>query len=295
MSSTILLNNKLKKNWTENKIDSETSQIKENPNLISLKKVGILGINEYCELLVKKMNEKNSKYQISNVEFIDEPVPIIGNNAMNAGIIVKNINNERKPLAYIFVSSPNLGSRNIFGSQQLFPGLSYLVSNYMFSPSYDLANLPIYFINGSTDKITESMQETILAISLMDVRYVQIFEDSPYSNDLSNSDLIGYSKFITNEASHSNDGIIHTDFYELNSNNKTITFTTKSFKNLDSYGSSDRFFVIKAYPALILADKEKYNIDTSEIEFFLNQHNKGKNNLEPFLKYAKKLEERQRL
>ena len=83
-------------------------------------------------------------------------------------------------------------SSEIFGSQQLFPGLSYLVNHYIGSPSYELANLPIYFVNGSTDNVTESMQETIMAMSLMGVRYVQVFNEETLPAGVFESDLIGF-------------------------------------------------------------------------------------------------------
>lgn len=297
MGSTILLNKKLRKAWTEDKINSKTSEVKPNSNIVALRKAGISEINDYYNLLITKINEINSKYKVDSIKFVDEPVPAIGSRAINAGLIEKEVGGEKIPLAYIFVSNPNLGSRNIFGSQQLFPGLSYLVNRYLHSPSYELANLPIYFVNGSTDNVTESMQETIMAMSLMKVRYVQLFNEETLPKGVFENDLIGFSRFITNDTKKRASGIIHTDFYELDKNNKKIIFTTSSLKekNIKSFGSSDRFFVIKAYPALILADEEMYDIDISKIKEFLSTYRKGKNNLEPFIKFAKKLEERERV
>jgi len=297
MGSTIVLSKKLQKAWTEDKVDSKSSEVKTNPNTVALRKVGISEINDYYNLLIKKMNDINSKYKVNSIKFVDEPVPAIGSRAINAGLIEREVGGEKIPLAYVFVSNPNLGSRNIFGSQQLFPGLSYLVNHYIGSPSYELANLPIYFVNGSTDNVTESMQETIMAMSLMGVRYVQVFNEETLPAGVFESDLIGFSRFITNDTEKRAPAIIHTDFYELDSNKKKIVFTTTSLKedNIDSFGSSDRFFVIKAYPALILADEEMYDIDVSRIEVFLSTYRKGKNNLEPFIKFAKKLEERERV
>lgn len=297
MGSTIILSNRLQKAWTKDKVNHKSSEEKTNPNIVSLRKVGISEINDYYDLLIKKMNEINSKYKVDSIKFVDEPVPAIERNAINAGTIEKEVDGERIPLAYIFVSNPNLGSRNIFGAQQLFPGLSYLVDRYINSPSYELANLPIYFVNGSTDNVTESMQETIMAMSLMGVRYVQVFNEETLPVGILYSDLAGYSRFITNDTEKRQPGIIHTDFYKLDQKNKTIIFTTSSLKedNINSFGSSDRFFVIKAYPALILADEAMYDIDVSRIEVFLSTYRKGKNNLEPFIKFAKKLEERERV
>lgn len=286
----------MRKAWTEKKINKNNSEIKNNANIEALKKIGINSIDEYYRLLISKMNKVNSKYKIESIEFVDEPVPVIGSNAINAGRIIKKVNDEIITQAYIFVSNPNLGSRNIFGSQQLFPGLSHLIRHYIPSPSFDLANLPIYFVNGSTDKITNSMQETIMGMSLMDVRYVQLFNEESLPNGLFRNNLVGYSRFISNEINVKKNGIVITDFYNLNYIEKKISFTTKTFKEdkIDSFGSSDRFFVIKAYPALILADKEKYSIDITKIQNFLSTYNKGKNNLEPFIQFAQKLDGRER-
>lgn len=297
MGSTILLSKKLKDAWSEDRVDKNTSEVKPNLNLEALKRVGIKSIDEYYQLLISKMNEINSKYKIDSVEFVDEPVPVIGKNAINAGRIVENVNGEIIPRAYIFISSPNLGSRNIFGSQQLFPGLSYVVKHYISSPSYELANFPIYFINGSTDNVTESMQETIMGMSLMNVRYVQLFDSDALPSGLFESNLVGYSRFISNDTNIKEYGTVITDFYELDYLNKKISFTTQTFKEkkIASFGSSDRFFVIKAYPALILADEEMYDIDVTKIQNFLATYNKGRSNLEPFIQFAQKLEKRERI
>jgi len=296
MGSSILLSEKLKKAWFEEKIDSNTSEVKNNLNYTALKNAGIFEIDKYYELLISKMNKINSKYKVDSVKFVNEPVPIIGNRAINAGMIEKEVDGEKIPLAYVFVSNPYLGSRNIFGAQQLFPGLSYLVDYFLDSPSYELANLPIYFINASTDNITESMQKTIMAMLLMGVRYVQIFNEEILL-DFEN-DLVKYSRFISNDNDmEKNSPVILTDFYELDTLHKTIVFTTTSLKEdkIESFGSSDRFFVIKAYPALILADELAYDIDVSRIKSFLFKFKKGRNNLEPFIKFANKLKRRERV
>ncbi|ATP37641.1 hypothetical protein DB321_03710 [Ligilactobacillus salivarius] len=295
MGATILLNKKLKEAWIgENK--GKNSEIKENNNLKALRKKEIINIEEYYQKILEKVNERNSKYNVDSINFVDEPLPFLSKQALNAGKIVKYVKDEEKTLAYVYISNPSLGSRNIFGAQQLFPGLSYLINYYISSPAYEFANLPIYFINGSIDPVTESMQETIMAMNLMNIRYIQLFDDNKLPDGIFEGDLIKFSRFISNDTVKRPQGIIYTDFYVLDYKNKKIKFTTSTFKedNISSFGSSDRFFVIKAYPALLLADEEMYDIDVTEIQRFLSVYGKGRNNLEPFISFAKKLKERER-
>lgn len=261
MSSVIFLSNKLKESWEKNVMDKKTNEISTNSNLLALRKVRINTIEDYCKLLIEEMNKINSKYMISDVEFVDIPVPGNSKSALNAGRIAKKIDNEYYTEAYIFISNPYLGSRNIFGSQQIFPGLSYLIKNYINSPSYELANHPIYFINGSTDSITESMIKTLVSIELMGIRYVQLFKSKKEIIKKPKNDLVWYSNFISNNENgdKDNNGVIKTDYYEIDYINREISFSTKTFKedDISKFGSSDRFFVVKSYPALILADQDK--------------------------------------
>ena len=53
MGSTIVLSKKLQKAWTEDKVDSKSSEVKTNPNTVALRKVGISEINDYYNLLIK--------------------------------------------------------------------------------------------------------------------------------------------------------------------------------------------------------------------------------------------------
>ncbi len=298
MGSILLLNKKLQESWIKDRINKKTGKIRKNANIEALARIGISEITEYYRLLIKKINSINSKYKVERIEFVDKPIPFINIQALNAGMIIKKENNgENIPLAYVFVSNPSLGSRNIFGAQQLFPGLSYLIKKFISAPFYELVNLPVYFINASTDNVTESMQETITAMSLMNVRYIQLFNEELLPDGVLSSNLIKYSRFISNDTLERPVGTIYTDFYMLDSIRKKLTFTTETFKikNIASFGSSDRFFVIKAYPALILADEEMYEIDVSKIKSFLSIYGKGRSNLEPFIEFAEKLKGRGRV
>ncbi|MFV5769288.1 hypothetical protein [Mammaliicoccus sciuri] len=297
MSTLILLNEKLHNAITLEDKDNKNSDSKKKTHISSLKNIGINEVEAYYDLLLKKMNEKYPKYKINNIKFVSDPIPFIKTSPINAGMIVKQIEEEYIPLAYIFLSMPKLGSRNIFGAQQLFPGLSYLVKEFINSPSFTLANLPIYFVNGSTDYVTESMQETITAINLMDVGYVQLFDEESLPQKLFKSNLIQYSKFISNDEIDTSKKVITTDFYNLDFENKKLIFRADYLVKAanSSFGSSDRFFVIKSYPAVILADEMKYTIDISEIKSFIEDYSYGKNNIMPFIDYTEKLKKRERL
>lgn len=292
MPSTILLNTRLEKSWTSEGRISKAGKKTENENIKALNKLGISNIDEYHNLIISKLNSVNSKLAVDKIEFTELPIESV-NRAINAGVIVEKNNDACIPLAYVFISNPHLGSRNIFGAQQLFPGLSYLIEKYMDSPSFDLVNLPVYFINASTDKVTESMFETIMALSMMGIRYIQIFNEESLPASLVDKNLISFSRRIATSIDGSR---IKTDYYEIDTTNKIITFTTDYLeKNPDSFGSSDRFYIMKAYPALISADLENYTVDIDKVKLFNSRFRKGCNNIEPFIKYATKLLERKRV
>lgn len=302
MSSVILLDEKFKKSFLDKRSESGTF----------LGNKGIYTFDDYCITLINKFNSKYPKYRVSGVQIVDTPVI---SNAMNLGIIVKESKQHvRIPLAYVVVSTPTIGSRNDFGAQQLFPGMSYLIKKYIDSPSYTLANLPIYFVNGCIENVTDSMKISIYGMIIMDIGYVDVFENNPeIKKEVFRRDLKEYSlKMLYSKGSKNKSLIeseinrlkasntIHTDFFYVDFSRKSVKFVNdyliKKDKNgkiaMSKFGSSDRFFIMRSYPALILADEFNYDVDISEIEEFLNRFNKGKKNLEPFVCYANKLRER---
>lgn len=256
--------------------------------LLELKGKGIYSLNDYAQLIMKGINSINSKYSLKEVRFVDNPISFLDKQSLNSGMIVGE---DELPIAYIFLSSPSLNSRNIFGAEQLFPGLSNLIMHFINSYSCELANLPIYFINGSADKVTKSMEATVTAIKLMGVRYLQLFNNEMVTNDKVKRNLLDYSKIIENEEVNQKSGFIQTDYYELDNVDKKITFKSIKLRkqNMKSFGSSDRFFAVRAYPALILADEGGFDIDLKEIEQFTAEFKNGKNTFETFLSFAKKL------
>ncbi|CAI3503894.1 hypothetical protein [Enterococcus cecorum] len=284
MKSILVLHKDLKTSYE--KLFSDEKKV------IKFKKHGIYSEDDFYKIIIEKINEINSKYGISKIEFSNDPIYFLNKSFKNAGIIVQKDKEKQKGLAYVFLTTPTLEARNSFGAQQIFPGLSKLVEYFIDSPNFELTNLPVYFINSTIENMPASKLETIAAISLMNIRYIQIFEPELVPDTLFALNLFSYSRYISNDEEQNNEKIIYTDYYILDKENKKITFIDDTLKNIESFGSRDRFFVIKSYPALILADRLTYNVDCSKIDTFIRTYNKGCSNLLPFLKYAKKLNER---
>ena len=277
MKVTILLNERFKE-----KIESDIEKAKAE----KLNEIGIHSIDDYFKLFKFKVKLANPKFESISIKFTREPIiSFMGKNYLNTGLI---IGENKVQIAYLFISSLFLNSRNIFGAQQIFPSLSDLVAHFIETPMYELVNLPVYFVNGSVDNITESMKANIVSIYLMGIHYVQMFNESFNSEAIGKNDLKGYIKYISDKKDEVLESI-DTDFFKVNFCNKKIVFKKKTLKEDNNMGSSDRFFVIKAYPALMLAYDENYEIDISEIQQFLDSHAMGKSNLLPFLEYAEKL------
>ena len=280
MNVTIVLNEEFKK-----KLDSDISELNKEKS----EKISIQTDTDYIKLLKSKIKLANPKFEKIDVKFVEKPIPFIKQNFLNTGII---IGEDKSQIAYLLISGLKLNSRNILGAQQIFPTLSYIIEKFIKAPMCDLVNLPVYFVNGSMDYINDSMEASIISIRLMGIKYVQMFNSYYKSKKIINNDLREYLKYIR----HNNDKpeIVDTDFFSVDFRNKKIVFRKTTFKenNLKNFGSSDRFFVIKAYPALILAFDEDYDIDVSEIQQFLDSKKVGKSNLLPFLEYANKLKKK---
>ena len=294
MKGIILFSDKLKDSW-----------LNQEKNKQVLMEIG--GFDVFCNQIIAEVNLINSKYSISEIRFVnfDEIEELFNLKSIPAGYIVEERNMRYIPNAYICISNPDVGSRNAMGAQHLFPALSYLTEKYLNAPGYELTNLPIYFVYGSKDLVTESIRQSIIAMQIMGVKCIPIFDNGAFltadirssiSETLrgyANYNLWEYAALLSKETADYHDEV-RTDYFIVNKGNKTIKFINESFIN-GALGSRDRFFVIKAYPALILADNMKYNIDFDEIVKYVNNSGNGRSNFLPFIHYAEKLVKRRNM
>lgn len=288
MKGIILFSDELRQAWLINEKNEQ-----------ALSNIG--GMEVFCKQIIKEITFVNSKYNITEVRFVNfNDIPELYNLKYRpAGYIVEVQGERFIPNAYICISNPDVGSRNAMGAQHLFPALSNLVEKYLDSPGYELTNLPMYFLYGSKDLITESITQSIIAMELMGVKCIPIFYDGEFLNESTRAKVIAdfrryanyslweYADLLAKEPS-GNIEEIRTDYFIVNKTNRTIKFINDSFIE-GTLGSRDRFFVIKAYPALILADNMKYDISFDEIENYVKTYGYGRNNFMPFINYAKKL------
>lgn len=289
MKGIILFSNKLKEAWLAQEKHKKV-----------LSEVG--GLEVFCNQIIKEVNFVNSKYNVTEVKFvnIDEIPELFYLGSQAAGYIVEERDRKYILNAYICITNPDMGSRNAIGAQQLFPALSKLVEKYINSPGYELANLPIYFLYGSKDSMTDSIKQSIIAMELIGVKCIPLFNKGTFLTEdirlrltkefrqYSHYNLWEYANLLAKEKNDDNNDEIKTDYFIVNRASKTLKFINKSFANGD-LGSRDRFFVIKAYPALILADNLKYNIELDEMVQYVENHSCGNSNFNPFIHYAKKL------
>lgn len=288
MKGIILFSDELRQAWLTNEKNEQ-----------ALSNIG--GMEVFCKQIIKEITFVNSKYNITEVRFVNfNDIPELYNLKFRpAGYIVEVQGERFIPNAYICISNPDVGSRNAMGAQHLFPALSKLVEEYLDSPGYELTNLPMYFLYGSKDPITDSIKQSIIAMELMGVKCIPIFYEGEFLNESTRAKIIAdfrryanyslweYADLLAKEPS-GNIEEIRTDYFIVNKTNRTIKFIKDSFIE-GTLGSRDRFFVIKAYPALILADNMKYDIAFDEIENYVKTYGYGRNNFMPFINYAKKL------
>lgn len=279
MQKTILV---LSKKYREKIINPSATSKK-----VTLSTLGFSRYSEFEDFMLQTFNKQNDSFKLSEIQYEDNNFSSV----FTGEIVIENEDKYRQTIAYAFISTLYTDTRNAMFSQQIFPGLSSLISKYIDSPGYTFANLPVYFINCYSKGLeANSVQTNIIGAKCMDINFISLFSDLEYVQPPKS--LLRYARRV-NPNFKQIDDLYETKFFSINTEKKILTFTTDQLPR-KSFGSSDRFYVMRAYPALLLADKERYQVDISKVEKFYQDTNNGKSNLLPFLKFAKKLKDRKR-
>lgn len=187
-------------------------------------------------------------------------------------------------LAYVFFTIPKEQGRNILVAQTIFPELIDFMEKYMPSPSYTISNRPIYFINIINKIITaNSVLKPLIGIIKSDINYVEAFPGTIKPGDIPKT----LQEFVQNyevgyNVSHHN---FSSDYYEVNFNLKKLKIKTDKLvlghslisngRYIDFRGSDEKFYWIQILPVFLMACKEGYSIDYSELENFYSSNLNG--------------------
>lgn len=282
---------------------------------------------DYLERKVlKAINLYNHKLKITRIEYGDlndlfpeveaskytgliiekqEIIEVEEEDYSRLGYTVREISDQwyaMKIVAYIFFSVPKEKGRNTLVAQSIFPEFIDYMDRFIASPSYTIANHPIYYINIINKEITaRTVLKPLAGIIATGIYYVEAFPSTINSNDVPynlkgfvEQYELGYNPLHSRFVS---------DYYEIDFALKELkikTFPTRFLNmtgtNFQFKGSSEKFYWMEILPVFLMACKEGYNVDYSELEDFYDSnigHFTSRNEKFPrFLKllnYIKKL------
>lgn len=259
----------------------------------------IIGNKEtFFELsLINVLNKKNEKLNIEKVEYVDLKSDF---NLLQkrSGVIAKDDASDLKVLAYVFLTQD--GGRNIVVAQTIFPDLIDKIETYVDSPSFTLANHPIYFINMiDNNAITKSVKRDFALLGLAGIHYIELFKHNIIdSRNIPNN----ITEFVNN---YMNDLSLEPIYFHLNIPERkliiqsSIEILKKDKSTFD--GSNEKFFFTEILFSSILAIKSGFQIDFSDLDFFINNFKASfvasdkMNRCKTLLKFLKKLQQKKAL
>jgi hypothetical protein len=200
------------------------------------------------------------------------------------GYFIWNNSNQyfaRRIVMYVFLTNPKEESRNILVAQSIFPALIDYMSDFIASPSYTLANHPIYFINIINKRITAaSVLKPLAGIIAAKINYIEVF---PTTIDLKTvpTDVESFVRKYEIDCKGYSTTFV-SDYYEVDFSSKRLKLKTTNLvtgdylerkgPNLQFKGSSEKFYWMGVLPIFLIACQDGYDIDYSEIEDFYNSN-----------------------
>jgi len=257
--------------------------------------------------VIKSINYYNPKLKVTDIEYLDIkqqfPHLKIGK---YAGLIVEDFsinqvdldiyrneeyfvwstNNNwyaRKIIIYVFLSDYEAKGRNII-SQSIFPEIIEFMGMFIASPSYTIANHPIYYINILSKEITApTIIKQISGMIASNIEYIEVFTKNDELSYVPR-DIYEYLKKFEKDFIPGN-LTCSTNYYEVDFSRKIATIKIDrlalndyvipkvgTISGLEFKGSSEKFYWMEIIPIIILASDNEYTIDYSLLENFYNQN-----------------------
>lgn len=253
-----------------NTVDYSTNQLWRNIN--------IHNTDELINKMIDVVNKKYPKLNIKECKF-KEKVEVYGESRTYFGVI----ENEKEIVeAYVFVIPPAYDTRSGILAQQVFPVMSGIIPNLKNSKDKRISNRPIYIINANETNFTPSMAINIRSGEILDFNYVDIFDrnieeilkEKNLKENVNN--ILDYNEWLeqTNKDKQN-------EFFNVNYENKTITYLITRLKDGKHVNNEPYWFVLKAYASFYLASRDGYKCDMS----IFNQLPRGNKTLDAFRDY----------
>lgn len=240
---------------------------------------------QYIETeLLQKINKKNSRLQITNVEYInitsefpgfiggaysaliveEEEIPQLPLNRADDSRIFTDANGNLKCqniLAFVFTSPATKDEgRNITVTQDIFPSLLDYINKYIPSPSYTYANHPFYYISlmVSNGDLQASILSNYAKLNQLDFEYIELF---PTGIDFSKmpTDVEGVLEFISNipKSRKSISDLQTTNDYEFDVLDKKLTILSSTLE-LNPLNNSTRVQLTSSGKVDFKGSQEKF-------------------------------------
>lgn len=199
----------------------------------------------------------------------------------NDFVIKKKDNNiyAYKILCYLFFTQSSVESRNIFISQCIFPPIINYLEQFIDSPSYTIADHPIYIVNIANNKHTaDSILKRIASLISAGFGYIDIWGHDSIDGNVIPKDLASFIQ--TYETSYQQGtNLFSTNCYSIDFLNKKFIIEVKKLvvgeyltNTNGTYGfkgSYEKFYWMDLLPIIIIAVNSGFEIDTSKLEQFI--------------------------
>ena len=254
-------------------LTDEFKKILEKQEVIdALANKGYNSIDDFTREILSRLNQFDKNLNLSSIAY-----HTLQDTDTYIGVILDEFLNKQYNVCII---PPKLGTRSGFLSQQIFGFISNLINGQQTSESYTICDKPVIIVNCMVDSLTNSAICNIIGSNIIGFKYIDIFNrNEDFGTSISNlSDFVNtvsqYKKTISQDIELQDD---------------TLILRTERLKDFStSLTNEPYYFAINAYPAVMLAKKEGYKIDSSDFETKLAA-GKSNKNIQAFVRFLKGL------
>nr|WP_302961124.1 AAA family ATPase [uncultured Prevotella sp.] len=254
-------------------LTDEFKKILEKQDVIdALAKKGYNSIDDFTREILSRLNQFDKNLNLSSIAY-----HTLQDTDTYIGVILDEFLNKQYNVCII---PPKLGTRSGFLSQQIFGFISNLINGQQTSESYTICDKPVIIVNCMVDSLANSAICNIIGSNIIGFKYIDIFNrKEDFGTPISNlSDFVNtvsqYKKTISQDIELQDD---------------TLILRTERLKDFStSLTNEPYYFAINAYPAVMLAKKEGYKIESSDFETKLAA-GKSNKNIQAFVRFLKGL------
>ena len=243
---------------------------KEVTNALAYK--GYNSIDDFTREILIRLNQFDTNLNLRSIAY-----HTLQDTDTYIGVILDEFLNKQYNVCII---PPKLGTRSGFLSQQIFGFISNLINGQQTSESYTICDKPVIIVNCMVDSLANSAICNIIGSNIIGFKYIDIFNrNEDFGTSISNlSDFVNtvsqYKKTLSQDIELQDD---------------TLILRTERLKDFStSLTNEPYYFAINAYPAVMLAKKEGYKIDSSDFETKLAA-GKSNKNIQAFVRFLKGL------